>query len=111
MKREGGFNKSSINDFVFYILVEMSFNYHQAGAYSYAVIDPNKFRFARSPHYRPPTPPVFKPPKNPNFSDDPPEEEKEGNEAVVEGEGGESKPEEESGMFRLDVYGRSIADL
>ncbi len=84
------------------------FSYHQPGAYSYAVIDPAKYRFAQSPHYRPPTPPVFLPPKDPNLPDEPPEEEEGGNEADAEAEVEGDKPADGDGMFCLDSWCRGM---
>lgn len=66
------------------------FSYHQPQAYSYAVIDPARFRFAKSPHYRPPTPPVLSPPKDPNAPAEPKEQAKPAN----EGSAGDIKVED-----------------
>ena len=52
------------------------FGYHQAPAFSYHVIDPTKFKFAKAPHFRPPTPPLYAPPTDPNAPEEPPEEQK-----------------------------------
>ena len=78
------------------------FSYHQPNAYSYAVIDPVKFRFAQSPHFRPPTPPVFSPPKDPNAPEEPSEEDKGSEEAEGGAEGEGTKPAGESGMSYLE---------
>ena len=60
------------------------FAYHQAQAYSYAKIEPNKYRFANAPHYRPPTPPILSPPKDPNAPEEPEKEENPEGEASTE---------------------------
>ena len=75
------------------------FSYHQPVAYSYAVIDPAKYRFASSPHFRPPTPPIFTPPKDPNAPEESPEEEKAGTENDAEAEGEEDKQPGEAGTL------------
>ena len=51
------------------------FGYYQPPAYAYAEIDPAKFRFANVPHFRPPTPPIFLPPKDPHAPEEPENEE------------------------------------
>lgn len=79
-----------------------SFNYHQAPAYSYAVIDPKKFRFANAPRYRPPTPPIHSPPKDPNAPEEPEEKEEPASEDSKEDtklEDTGDKPPDEVGML------------
>ena len=81
------------------------FSYHQPAAFSYHVVDPEKFKFSKVPHFRPPTPPTFSPPKDPNAPEKPIEEAKPASEENS-GDSSDSKPPKghESG-------GKPLADV
>ena len=47
-----------------------SFSYASPGGYTYHKIDPSAYKFSKHPAFsRPPTPPVFKPPVQPFFTE------------------------------------------
>lgn len=91
------------------------FAYHQPQAYSYAKIDPVKYRFADIPHFRPPTPPILSPPKDPNAPEEPEKKDEPAGEEGKKGanlEGPDGLPSGESGMLLrpcLHIHGSALS--